>query len=160
MVKDELLDVATVMFALLNEHESWAEEVEACILTVPLKPFRLARAMVEEPDSPPWRVTVDGSDVMLKSNTKGELAQMFVRVIMVASEKTEFAVPRLLLTVTTWLTSMPDAWSQAKPPEVVWVSSPWAVWRAPDWVSFSKLTVLNAPRTVPGAVRLRLGDPG
>ena len=53
MVNVELLDGPSVTLALLNDHESWGEDVATCKATVPVKPFRLVRVMVEKPDSPP-----------------------------------------------------------------------------------------------------------
>jgi len=72
----EVADEPRVTLMSLNEHEICGEDVAACRVTVPVNPFRLVRVMVEEPDSPPWMVTVDGLDDMLKS--AGELVQMFV----------------------------------------------------------------------------------
>lgn len=70
IVNEELLDGPSVTLVSLNEHESPGEDVDACKLTVPVKPLRLVRTILEEPDPPPLTVTVDGLDVMLKSGDR------------------------------------------------------------------------------------------
>ena len=77
IVDEELLEGASVMFVLLNEHESWEEDVVTCRASVPAKPFRLVKVIVETPDPPPFSVMLDGFD----ATSKSEPVQMFVLVI-------------------------------------------------------------------------------